>query len=83
MGTTREEIRSWLESGIANKAEFMIVAADTFEYEDYPVFCNREDVRKEYERLGEQSFTKVMEVYDMALDIDMQLSEHRAFHFPA
>jgi len=60
----------------------MIVVCDTFDYEDYPVFVGKdEDVRaveKEYDGINMQ---KVMEVYNLKINIDAQLNEKRAFNY--
>lgn len=78
MGTTREDIRAWLESGKEQGALFMIVATDTFDYEDYPVYVLKgADVKKEVERLRAEPMTKVMEVYSYGRDLDEQLAQGR------
>jgi len=41
MGTTREQIRGWLERGVvADGATHMVVACDTFDWEDYLVYMS-------------------------------------------
>lgn len=81
MGTTKDEIRAWLERGKADGAAFMIVATDTFDYGDYPVFVMKNtDVRAEVERLRKEPMTRVMEVYSYGKDLDLQLAEHRAYN---
>lgn len=76
MSTTIDEIRAWLEDGKTRGATHMIVATDTFDWSDYPVYVAAgEDVRKKV--AGEE---KVMEVYSFALDLEEQLRERRAFH---
>lgn len=59
----------------------MIVAVDTFDHGDYPVYVKPgQSAKAEVERLRAQSMTRVIEVYDYALSIDGQLREHRSWH---
>jgi len=77
MATTREDIALWFKEGQQQGATHMIVACDTFDWEDYPVYVSpQEDVRK---KVAEQE--KVMEVYSLSKSLDMQLNEYRAFHY--
>jgi hypothetical protein len=82
MGTSKEEIRDWLEKGKERGASHVIVVCDSFDHEDYPVYVekgqNVRDVEKQYNGPNMQ---RVMEVYSLKLDIEKQLSEHRSFHY--
>jgi hypothetical protein len=61
----------------------MLVVCDTFDYEDYPVFvtpgadCNA--ILRHYQCADMQ---RVMEVYDLNMEIGAQLAERRAWHPP-
>jgi len=82
MGTTRETIRTWLERAKAQGATHMIVAVDGWDYEDYPVeVMPGQDVRKVYDEYNGKNMQRVMEVYNLSMDIDRQLLEHRAHNF--
>lgn len=82
MGTTREDIREWLKEAKRKKATHLIVATDTFDWEDYPIYVlPGQDVRKIYDEHQGPNMQKVMEVYSMKLDLEKQLSEDRSFHF--
>jgi len=77
MVTTREDITRWFYEGQRQGATHMIVARDTFDWEDYPVFVSpQENVR---EKAAKQK--KIMEVYSLSKSLDMQLNEYRAFHY--
>ena len=81
MGTTREEIKSWLDRGKEKGASHVIVATDTFDWEDYPVFVQPgQSAEAEVTRLRGQSMTKVMEAYDLGKSIPDQLAERRVFN---
>jgi hypothetical protein len=72
---------SWLERGREEGAEFVIIVCDTFDYEDYPVYCNAVDYHLKYASHS-TNMQRVMEVYDLSLPLQEQLDEKRAFHPP-
>jgi hypothetical protein len=81
MPTTREDISGWLKRAQDKGATHMIVATDTFDYGDYPVFVMPgEDAATKMKELRDAPMSRVMECYSMALPLDDQLSERRAFH---
>ena len=79
--TTKNEIKNWFQQGVDTKATHMIIVCDTFDYEDYPVYVKQDEkvseVLPKYDRSNMQ---KIMEVYDLSLDMKMQLEESRAYH---
>ncbi len=83
MGTSKSEIKEWIERGKKEKATHMIVVCDTYDYEDYPVFVSlEEDIHKVYEKYASgDNMQRVMEVYNLSKDIDKQLNESRSFNF--
>lgn len=82
MGTTREEIAGWFDRGVKKGATHLIVACDTFDHEDYPVYVEPgEDPREVAARYSGVNMQTVMEVYALHLDKATQLAEHRAFHY--
>ena len=83
MAVTREGIRQWLqqakkEGGISH----VIIVCDNFDYEDYPV--NVKTGQDVHERMRDfsngKNMQQIMEVYNMKMDIEKQLGEHRAYH---
>jgi hypothetical protein len=86
MAATREDIGRWFDTGLEKKATHMIVATDTFDYGDYPVYVSEsEDVHEVVEALSKQSMTNVMEVYHLRIDKDYQLLQDRVqnYEFPS
>ena len=82
MGTSRGMIKDWLLRGKKNNCSHVIVVCDTFDYEDYPVFVKQgDDVRKVFNAHSGINMQRVMEVYNLSLDIEKQLNEHRAMNF--
>jgi hypothetical protein len=80
---TKQDLTSWFDEGVKQGATHMIVACDTFDYDDYPVYVRPdEDVRKREETIRNSSMQRVMEVYKLdPAQRDAQLSEQRAFHY--
>ena len=80
--TTREEIRQWIDRGIADGATHVIVACDTFDHEDYPVYVkpgqNAREVANAYDGVNMQ---RLIECYNLSLDIYAQMNEYRARNF--
>ncbi len=82
MTATRMDIWFWFDAAVEMGATHLIVACDTFDFDNYPVYVMPgEDVRKEAQRLSAQDMTKIDEVYSMSLSKESQMAEHRAFHY--
>lgn len=81
MAARYEEIHLWLVVGKREGATHVIVACDTFDWSDYPVYVKPEqDVNEQVAKYNGKDMQKIMEVYNLAMDIDMQLKEHRAWN---
>lgn len=82
MAATMSDIRGWFERGVAEGATHMIVVCDTFDHEDYPVFvAPDEDVREKEKSYSGKNMQRVMEVYNLGMDMGDQLGQHRAFNY--
>jgi len=81
--TTQADIREWLERGQGKGATHVIVMCDTFDWDDYPVFVDsNQNIRDEVARLQNGgNMQKIMEVYNLSLDIEAQINEDRSFNF--
>ena len=82
--TTKDEIRDWLKIGVRDNHKYMIVYCDTFDYTDYPVYAKDSEAFHYIRKNGymESKMQKLVEVYDLSLDIEEQLNEERAYHPP-
>jgi hypothetical protein len=74
MRTTIEDIISWFEAGKIRGCGYMIIACDTFSYENYPVYTTNDPVEfwkiyKNHDGIGMQ---KIVEVYDLSKDMGTQ-----------
>lgn len=80
MSTTKEEIRSWLLSGIKRNSTHVIIAVDTWDYEDYPVFVSKIENIQEKINSFDNKQDRIMEVYKLSMDIEEQLNQHRVWN---
>jgi hypothetical protein len=80
--TSKADIASWLEVAKSRRCAYLVVLCDTFDYDDYPVYCATAAEARTAIAKDEKNMAKLMECYDLSLDIDAQLAEHRARHFP-
>lgn len=80
--TTKETIADWFKQGMEQKATHMIVVCDTWDWEDFPVYVKvGQDVHEIYKEHIEAKYEKVMEVYNLSMDMEKQLNEFRAKNF--
>ncbi len=79
--TTASELGTWFDAAPEGSTH-MIVACDSFDHEDYPVYVSSDkNVREEEKRVNTSSMQRVMEVYNLAMDKKAQLAQHRAFNY--
>ena len=82
MGTSREDIKRWLERGKDEGATHVIIVCDTFDYEDYPVMVKaNEDVLEIAEEYDKKNMQKIMEVYNLKRDWEKQLNSKYVFNY--
>lgn len=80
MTASRRNIEDWLDEGKAKGAARVIIACDTWDHDNYPVFVMPgESAAEKASGLG--NMQAVDEVYDLSRDISVQLMERRAEHW--
>lgn len=82
MATTQSVIGQWFDEGKKNGAEFMIVVCDTYDYGEYPVYAKRGNFQGVYDGEKNAKMTKIMEVYNLNMDKQAQMLQHRCFNYP-
>jgi len=66
MQTTREDRDRWIATGRERGATHIIVACDTFEYDDYPVYVMPgEDLEEKKAKYNGVNMQMIMEVIDL------------------
>jgi len=43
MAATREDVDRWIKAAKVNGFKYIISACDTFDWDDYPVYCKSEE----------------------------------------
>lgn len=81
MTATRDDIRTWLAQAKAQGASHLIIMHDTFDHENYPIYVKPTESARTIAHEKTGNMQRVEECYSMALDIETQLLEHRAFHY--
>lgn len=82
MATTQTDIREWLARGKEKGATHVIVACDTFDWSDYPVFVMPgQDARAVAKKYDGTNMQKLMEVYNLSQDIEAQINQRRSFNY--
>lgn len=75
------DIRRWFEQGKNKGATRMIVIRDTSTDTEYPTYVEAgEQIAARIDEIHSLPMHKVMEVYDLALPMDEQLNEEKAWH---
>lgn len=83
MSTEKADLQHWFDRGVAMNALFMIVCTDTFSHEDYPVYAKTaEEAWKQFDAHDGKNMQRIMEVYDLLRDREVQMQEFRAYHMP-
>lgn len=82
MAASKEDIRRWLQSAKQNaKNTHVVIVTDTWDYDDYPVnVSSDEKVQDVIANYRGKSMQSVMEVYNLSLDIEEQLFQHRVWN---
>lgn len=79
MAATKDDLRRWFRHGVAEGQAYLIVLCDTFDWDDYPKYAARKDWAQQIvDNPGDMQ--KVMEVYDLNMDMETQMTERRAWH---
>jgi len=69
MAATRDDVNMWIEIAKGGNYEFIISVCDTFDWDDYPVFCkNKEEVLKESRQYNGVNMQKINEIIQIKSD---------------
>ena len=75
--TTREDIKRWLDEADENSTH-MLVVCDTYDHSDYPVYTD--DIQHSLQDVRDASMQRIMEVYNLSMDLNEQLNCRRAWN---
>lgn len=79
MAANKQQIELWLKRDDAAGNDYMLVVHDTFSGDDYPAYVSKGELEQSIVQYSGE-MQKVMEVYDLSLDIPAQLEEYQAWH---
>ena len=85
MGTPLSDISRWFDQGLAKGKAYLIIACDTFDYEEYPVYTPSDLVEfwEIYNRCNNDiNYVEVLEVYNLSLAKAPQIQANRAMNTP-
>lgn len=84
MAASTSDIIRWFDKGVEQGDSFMIIVTDTYDYEDYPVFCTLGDFDKKHAEFTDAPMQTIQEVYDLSMNRDIQMNGlRRTFNYPA
>lgn len=67
MAITLEGFNKWVSRGKTDGRKYMISVCDTFDYDDYPVYCDTlEEVRGHAKTCTFENMQRINEVIDLA-----------------
>lgn len=82
MRTEISDIDRWFREGVRLGATHMIVVCDSFSHEDYPVYVGTDmDIHQVVASKNGSNMQRVMEVYNLSKNKQIQLNEHRSFNY--
>lgn len=80
MSDSRQDLSRWYDQGVAQGAMFLLVAVDTYDYDNYPVYAGSvQEAVDELRRLLAASMQDVEEVYDLRGDKTDQMRQRRVW----
>lgn len=78
MASTRLDVDRWIKSAKEQGKKFIISVCDTFEYDDYPVFCeNEKEMKEEHKYYKSASMQKINEIIHIK---DEEVIENLTIH---
>jgi len=75
MAASKQLIQKWLLQGLEINATHVIIALDTWDYENYPIFVLEGDSVDDKISYYNKSEDRIEEVYDLSMDIQYQLNQ--------
>ena len=91
MAARLREIKEWIKEAQKLSATHLMIICDTYDWVDHPVYVfdgvktassqhAHTDVEEAVKHYDGKNMQTIVEVYNMDMDIDAQLKEHRAYN---
>lgn len=68
MTATKNDILRWIEEARKMNKKYLLVITDTFDFGNYPVFANDDDIAKLYASFDDKNMQKIEEIYNVEAD---------------
>ncbi len=81
MTATRNDIESWFKYGKAEGLEYLIVMCDSYDYDNYPKYCSRNQLQGTIDAYP-KDMQYIEEIYDLNMDMTAQVAQYRCFSLP-
>jgi len=63
MAATRQDVDRWIETAKQNGDEYVISVCDTWDYDDYPVYCkNLEELKQKHPKYNGENMQRINEI---------------------
>lgn len=81
MPTTMNDIKEWIDRYDSSKYSHVVIVCDTYDYGDYPVSVDiGTDVKDVINEYNGKEMQRVIEVYNLSMDLEEQLGCHRVWN---
>lgn len=80
MSASKGQIKAWVEKGTERGATHVIIALDTWDYSNYPVYVDKGESVQEAVKRFDSTPNRIDEVYNLSQDIEEQLNAYRAWN---
>lgn len=66
MAATKKDVDRWVATAKKNKMKYVVSVCDTFDYDDYPVYCKNDEelekAQKEYDGVNMQRINEIITI---------------------
>lgn len=81
MPASKSDIADWFRTGQEQGASHMLIVVDTFDFDDYPVYvAPGVDPAEVCDIYNAKEMRRVLEVYDLGMDMHVQLGQSRCYN---
>ena len=81
MAARTSTIRDWFEKGVEQGKTHMVVYCDTFDWEDFPVYCESAEAARKLHAAPNANMETIEEIYNLSGNMEEQLATRNCFEF--
>jgi hypothetical protein len=69
MAASRLDVNRWIETAKKQKAKYIISVCDTFDYDDYPVYCaDKKELNEKLDKYDGKNMQRINEIIEICDD---------------